>query len=141
MHSLTLTAALFAATPFFSDPALPQEERQVILENEPGKIVIYRRGSVVGAAIACPVRSGGRDLVELGRGRYAELDVEPGRHILENKNASVEVSVLAGETRYIRCQIKSGFMSGRADFQIVDGSEFLKIKADLQPADLLPSAD
>lgn len=99
--------------------------------------MIYRRGSVVGAAIACPVRSGGRDLVELGRGRYSEIEVKPGRHILENKNTSVEVTVLAGETRYVRCQIKSGFMSGRADFQIVDRTEFEAIKADLLPANLL----
>ena len=121
----------------FSSPVLPQQPEPVEAENAPGKIVVYRRGSVVGAAIACPVRSGGREIVELGRGRYAEIEVEAGRHILENRNASIELTVEPGETRFVRCQVKSGFLSGRADFQIVDGTEFEEVKADLRLVDLL----
>lgn len=124
-----------------SAPALPQQVDQPEAEDAPGKIVVYRRGSVAGAAVACPVRMGGHELVELGRSRFAEIEVQPGRHIIENKNASVEVSVLAGETRYVRCQIKSGLLSGRADFQIVDGTEFEEVKTDLRLAELLRVSD
>lgn len=97
-----------------------------------GKIVIYRDRAVMGAAVGCPVRYRQRELVELGRGRFAEWDVAPGRYILTNKTASVEVTVAAGETRYVRCQIKTGFMSGRADLQIVDAEAFEPTRADFE---------
>jgi hypothetical protein len=105
---------------------------------EGGKIVIYRRGSVVGAALACPIRYKGEELTELGRGKFAEWNVAPGRYILENKTGSVEVYVEPGETRYVRCQIKTGMMTGRADLQIVDGTEFAKLSDDLKRSDKSP---
>lgn len=106
-------------------------------EQTSGKIVIYRGGSLVGAAVACPVRHEGREVVELGRGKFAEWVVSPGRYILTNKTASVEVSVEPGETRFVRCQIKAGFMSGRADLQIVDQASFDKAKGDLERKELV----
>lgn len=78
----------------------------------------------MGAGIACPIRYKGKEIVELGRGKYAEWQVPPGQYILNNKTASVEVSVDAGETRYVRCMIKPGFLTGRADLQIVDQESF-----------------
>lgn len=97
-----------------------------------GKIVFYRGGAITGAAVACPIRYKGEQLVELGRGKAFTWDVEPGRYILENKTSSVEVSVEPGETRYVRCQIKTGFLSGRADLQIVDGTEYAEKKDQLE---------
>lgn len=93
-----------------------------------GKIVFYRRGSIVGSAVACPIRYEGKEVVELGRNKYAEWTVAPGRYIFMNKTAGLEVTVAAGETRYVRCAIKAGFMSGRADLQISDEASF-KAKA------------
>lgn len=97
-----------------------------------GKIVIYRDRTVMGAAVGCPVRYRQRELVELGRGKFAEWEVAPGRYILTNKTASVEVTVSPGETRYVRCQIKTGFMSGRADLQIVDAEAFEPARAEFE---------
>lgn len=97
-------------------------------------IIFYRKGSVVGAAIACPIRYQGDELVELGRSKAFEWKVAPGRYILENKTSSIEVSVEPGETRYVRCQIKPGFLSGRADLQIVDGTEYAKAEAEFEQA-------
>jgi hypothetical protein len=94
----------------------------------PSKIVFYRGSSIVGAAVACPIRWKGREVVELARGKYAEWSVPPGRYLLTNHTASVEVSVAAGETRYVRCQIKSGIMSGRADLQLVDEESYREQK-------------
>ena len=88
------------------------------------KIIMYRPGSVVGMALACPIRFEGKEVVELGRNKYAEWTVQPGRYILMNKTASVEVAVGPGETRYVRCAIKTGFLSGRADLQISDEATF-----------------
>lgn len=89
-----------------------------------GKIIMFRPGSIMGAGIACPIRYKGQEIVELGRGKFAEWQVAPGRYILNNKTASVEVSVDPGETRYVRCMIKAGFLTGRADLQIVDEESF-----------------
>jgi hypothetical protein len=89
-----------------------------------GKIVMYRPSSIMGMGIACPIRYEGKELVELGRGKYAEWPVSAGHYVLTNKTSSVEVSVNAGETRYVRCIIKPGFMTGRADLQIADEASF-----------------
>jgi hypothetical protein len=85
---------------------------------------MYRGGSIMGMGIACPIRYQGKEIVELARGKYAEWTVKPGRYILTNKTSSVEVSVMPGETRYVRCMIKPGFLTGRADLQIVDEASF-----------------
>lgn len=100
-----------------------------------GKIVMYRGGGIMGAALGCPIRYEEKEIVELGRGKYAEWLVAPGRYILTNKTSSVEVSVNDGETRYVRCMIKTGFMTGRADLQIVDKASFEKVRDDLQRSD------
>lgn len=97
-----------------------------------GTIIIYRRGSIGGLANACPVRYLGEEIVELGRGKVFEWRVKPGRYILENKTSSVEVSVDPSETRYVRCQIKSGILILRADLQIVDGTEYAEVKDKLE---------
>lgn len=94
-------------------------------QTEPtGKIVMYRPGAIMGMGVGCPIRYEGKEVVELGRNKYAEWDVPAGRYILMNKTASVEVSVAPGETRYVRCTIKTGFMTGRADLQISDRASF-----------------
>lgn len=124
----------FAA--LLASPAVAQDTR---LDGEPpvaGSILMFRGGSVWGAAVACPIRYHGNELVELGRGKYAEWSVAPGRYILTNKTASVEVNVGPGEIRYVRCQVKSGFMSGRADLQIVDRESFDAVKDGMERKDV-----
>src|SRR5690242_11436075 len=71
--------------------------------SQPGKIVMYRGSSIMGAGVACPIRYRGQEIVELARGKYAEWSVPPGRYILTNHTSSVEVFVDPGETRYVRC--------------------------------------
>ena len=95
-----------------------------------GAIIMYRGSSIVGAAVACPIRYKNYQIVELGRGKYAEWSVPAGRYILGNGTTSVEVNVAPGERRYIRCQIKMGMLSGRADLQIVDEENFAQHRAD-----------
>lgn len=92
--------------------------------NSQGKIIMYRGSSIMGMGLACPIRYQGREIVELARGKYAEWVVNPGHYVLTNKTSSVDVSVDPGETRYVRCMIKPGFLVGRADLQIVDEASF-----------------
>jgi uncharacterized protein DUF2846 len=89
-----------------------------------GKIVMYRGSSITGAGLACPSRYKGEEIVELARGKYTEWSVPAGRYILTNHTSSIEVAVDPGETRYVRCMIKAGMLTGRADLQIVDEESF-----------------
>jgi len=113
-----------------TSPAAPVAEAPVAAET--AKIVMYRPGGVMGFAIACPIRYKGQEIIELGRGKFAEWVVPPGSYILANKTGSVEVNLTAGQTKYVRCQIKPGFMSGRADLQIVDQESFAEHQADFE---------
>jgi hypothetical protein len=105
-----------------------------------GKIVMYRGSSIMGAGLACPIRYKGQEIVELARGKYAEWSVPPGRYILTNHTSSVEVAVDPGETRYVRCMIKTGMLTGRADLQIVDEESFNEHRNEyeLKPLDAAP---
>lgn len=91
-----------------------------------GKIVLYRQGAMMGFGLGCPIRFKEREVVELGRNKYAELDVKPGKYILTNKTSSVMIDVDAGETAYVRCTIKTGMLTGRADLQYADKESFEK---------------
>lgn len=113
-----LLSGLVAATP--------------IADAERGTVVFYRGSTVWGAAGACPIRHEGREVVELGRGKFAEWKVRPGRYVFTNKRSSVEVNVASGETRYVRCQIRSGMLGGGAELQIVDQADFEKRRADFE---------
>jgi len=86
--------------------------------------------------VACPVRYKGIEIVELGRGKYAQWEVAPGRYILNNKTSSIELTVEPGETRYVRCMIKTGLMIGRADLQVVDAESFEKNGASYKRKDV-----
>jgi hypothetical protein len=101
-----------------------------------GKIVMYRGSSIVGMGIACPIRYQGREIVELARGKYAEWAVAAGHYVLTNKTSSVDLAVSSGETRYVRCMIKPGFLVGRADLQVVDEQSFAEHSKELEKKDV-----
>lgn len=131
MKSLVCVTLAMLAVPAFAQSEPPAVQRASVTPGA-GAIVMYRGSGVMGAALACPIRYKGREIVELGRGKYAEWAVPAGRYILVNGTASVEVSVDPGETRYVRCQIKTGFLTGRADLQIVDEETFTAHKAEYE---------
>lgn len=97
-----------------------------------GTIIMYRQGSIMGAALGCPIRHKGEEIVELGRNKFAEWQVPPGSYILTNKTSSIEVNVSPGQTKYVRCVIKSGMFTGRADLQIVDEDTFRENSDDFE---------
>lgn len=100
------------------------------------KIIMYRPSAVMGMGLGCPIRYKGQEVVELGRGKYAEWGVPAGHYILTNKTASVDIRVASGETAYVRCQIKTGMMTGRADLQIVDQESFAEHQKDFEKKDV-----
>jgi len=102
------------------------------------KIVLYRNSTVIGAAIACPIRYQGREVVELARGRFAEWHVAPGRYTLGNKSKTVDVTVGPGETQYVRCTIKAGFLAGGSNLKVVDQQTFAEHQADYKQKEVNP---
>lgn len=97
----------------------------------PGKIVFYRTATIVGAAVGCPIRHEGKEVVELGRGKYAEWEVPAGRYVLLNKSSSLEVSVNPGETRYVRCNMRNG-----AELQFSDEATFKDVASKYERKEL-----
>src|SRR5688572_6830901 len=95
-------AFLAGAAVIQSEQSASAEVAPAVAQNsESGSIIMFRGSGVWGAALGCPLRYKGREIVELGRGKYAKWAVPAGRYILVNGTASVEVSVMAGETRYV----------------------------------------
>lgn len=95
-----------------------------------GQVVFYRTGGLSGAALGCAVFDVGATdkLSSLGAGRYFMLVSEPGPRSftvksLETKDA-LTLEIEPDETQFVRCKIKSGFMSGRADIAPSTEAEF-----------------
>lgn len=115
-------------------PAIAQSEpfAAVPASEKTSTIIVYRPGTVAGAAIACPVRIDGIKLVELGRNKQFVWQVKPGRYVLENKKGGVEVIVAAGETKYVRCVMKLNMVTYSAKLRSSDASEYAEIKEQLE---------
>lgn len=123
--------AMMASAP----AALAQAEAEFVIPTPPegkGQVIFYRTGGLSGAALGCAVfDSGATDkLSSLGAGRYFVLVSDPGPRSftvksLETKDA-MALEIEPGETQFVRCKIKSGFMSGRADIAPSNEGEFRK---------------
>ncbi len=94
------------------------------------KIVMYRGSGVIGATLGCPIRYMEKEVVELGRGKYAERVVPAGHYILTNKTRSVDIRLDPGEAAHVCCQIEPGMLTGQADLQIVGKESFEEHQGD-----------
>ncbi|WP_299193409.1 DUF2846 domain-containing protein [uncultured Erythrobacter sp.] len=128
MKKLIAAFAIATATPIAfvaSAPvAMADEEEGFQVPTPPegmGQIVFYRTGGLSGAALGCAVFNAGEEekLSSLGSGRYFVLVSEPGERNFAVKSLETDdaltLEVEEGETQFVRCKIKSGFFSGRAN--------------------------
>lgn len=102
-----------------------------------GTIIFYRPGTVMGAAVACPIRYQDKEILELARGKYAEWHVPAGQYHFANKVDGVDVTVEAGKTYYVRCTVKVGLLAGRSNLEVVDGSGFRGREADFEKREIV----
>lgn len=139
MKKLLTAAALAFAAPLAMSLAAPaalaEEKAEGELKIPPppegkGQILFYRTGGLSGAALGCAVFDVGAEdkLSSLGSGKYFILVSEPGPRnftvkSLETKDA-LTLEIEEGETQFVRCKIKTGFMSGRADIAPSTEGEF-----------------
>jgi len=109
-----------------------------------GQVIFYRTGGLGGAALGCAVfdADGGEDkLSSLGAGRFFVLQSKPGERNFKVKSLEAKdtltLEVEEEETQFVRCKIKSGFLSGRANIAPSSEKEFRKKykKAKLVDAD------
>lgn len=137
MKKIFAGLALTVATPVAFGVAAPtllaQESEGYQIPTPPegmGQIIFYRTGGLSGAALGCAVFDSGEEekLSSLGAGRYFVLHSEPGARdfsvkSLETKDA-ITLEVEEGETQFVRCKIKAGFLSGRANISPSSEKEF-----------------
>ncbi|AUX70343.1 hypothetical protein CHX26_13305 [Porphyrobacter sp. HT-58-2] len=131
--AIAIAAAMPVATAVTAPAALAQAEGGFEIPTPPegkGQIIFYRTGGLSGAALGCAVFDVGAEdkLSSLGAGRYFVLVSEPGPRSftvksLETKDA-LTLEIEPDETQFVRCKIKSGFMSGRADIAPSTENEF-----------------
>jgi len=121
--SAPAVAAKKDAAPAYEIPTPPEGK---------GQIIFYRTGGLGGAALGCAVFDAGQEdkLSSLGSGRYFVLQSDPGERnftvkSLETKDA-LTLEVEEEETQFVRCKIKSGFFSGRANISPSSEKEFRK---------------
>lgn len=127
-----------AAAPVAITAAAPaavaqQAEAELAIPAPPpgkGQVLFYRTGGLSGAALGCAVFDVGAEdkLSSLGAGKYFILVSDPGPRSftvksLETKDA-LTLEIEEGETQFVRCKIKTGFMSGRADIGPSTETEF-----------------
>lgn len=141
MKKVLATFAFAAAAPaamMVSAPAAmaqAEAEAEFVIPTPPegkGQVIFYRTGGLSGAALGCAVFDVGATdkLSSLGAGRYFVLVSEPGPRSftvksLETKDA-LSLEIEPDETQFVRCKIKSGFMSGRANIAPSNEAEFRK---------------
>ena len=131
--AIAIAAAMPLALTAAAPAALAQAKEAFEIPTPPegkGQVIFYRTGGISGAALGCAVfESGAADkLSSLGAGKYFVLVSDPGPRSftvksLETKDA-LTLEIEEGETQFVRCKIKSGFMSGRADIAPSNESEF-----------------
>ncbi|WP_086608995.1 hypothetical protein [Erythrobacter donghaensis] len=139
MKKLLTAAVLAAASPLVLSVAAPaamaedKADAQLEIPAPPpgkGQVLFYRTGGLSGAALGCAVFDVGAEdkLSSLGAGKYFVLVSDPGPRSftvksLETKDA-LTLEIEEGETQFVRCKIKTGFMSGRADIAPSTEKEF-----------------
>ena len=130
--SVALAAPLAVAAPAAHAMAEEQED-QFEVPTPPegqGQIIFYRTGGIAGAALGCAVFDDEEKLSSLGAGRYFRLVTSPGERSFRVKSLEAKdvltLEVEPDETQFVRCKIKAGFLSGRANIAPSSEKEFRK---------------
>jgi hypothetical protein len=103
-----------------------------------GTVVVYRQSKYVGSALKPSVYIDGNQAARLGNGRYASLQVAPGKHSFESsmkKEAPLEVDVKPNGTVYLEMIILTGTWRGGGRLIPVGEEEGKTAVLRLKPSD------
>lgn len=104
-----------------------------------GKIIFFRKGGLVGAAISCAVHEKGERLTSLPPGKFAVVYADPGIHEYSVKSEATDtlrLEIEPGETYYSKCSISMGIMAGRPNLSPADKAGFDALSAKLKPVEV-----
>lgn len=103
-----------------------------------GQVIFWRPGTMVGGAMGCGVNMGTERISALGAGKYFILNLAPGTHEFNARSEARDVLTLEvepGETYFVRCTIRMGFMVGRPNLSPSTLAEFNEKRDDLEYVD------
>ncbi len=103
-----------------------------------GQVIFWRPGTMVGGVMGCGVNMGTERISALGAGKYFVVNLAPGTHEFNARSEARDALTLEvedGETYYVRCTIRMGFMVGRPNLSPSDVAAFNEKRGDLEYVD------
>lgn len=88
-------------------------------------VCFYRTSSLVGAAIHPSLFIDDANVGSLGRGQKFTYTVSPGKHRIHStaKDSGIDLDAKAGETYYVRLNLKMGFLKGSGTVTLVNSQQ------------------
>jgi len=116
MNKLALLVLLFA-----SSAALAQDQPQA----STATICFYRPHRFEGAALKPPILVDEVDVAHLHNGDAVQVTVNPGNHQIHSndKSTGIELDAKAGQTYFVRVDIKAGAWKGHGQITLIDPQE------------------
>ena len=122
MNSSIATAVLLASCLLWAQPsAIAQDQKP----SSAATICIYRPHRFEGYALKPPVYVDQVELTSLRNGESVQVIVSPGQHRLNSndKSTGVDLDAKAGQTYYMRVDIKTGAWKGHGAITLIDFQE------------------
>jgi hypothetical protein len=96
-----------------------------LFAQESASLVLYRFKRFEGSALEPPIYCDGRLLAKADNGRYFVVSLAPGRHELttNSKASGTFLNLAAGEVKYVRVEIQTGFVKGSGKLIPVDSEQ------------------
>ncbi|HEV2314617.1 MAG TPA: DUF2846 domain-containing protein [Candidatus Acidoferrales bacterium] len=88
-------------------------------------VCFYRTSSLIGAAIHPSLFIDDANVGSLGRGQKFTYTVSPGKHRIHStaKGSGIDLDAKAGETYYVRLNLKMGFLKGSGTVTLVNSHQ------------------
>lgn len=108
-------------------PAPKPVTRAAVLASAPAEATVcfYRTSSLIGAAIHPSLFIDDANVGSLGRGQKFTYTVSPGKHHIHStaKDSGIDLDAKAGETYYVRLNLKMGFLKGIGTVTLVNSQQ------------------
>lgn len=133
-----LAASMALATPAFAGDGTKAPATLPAAPADMGQVIFWRPGTMVGGAMGCGVNEGADRISALGAGKYFILNLTPGTHGFNARSEArddLTLEIEPGETYYVRCTIRMGFMVGRPNLAPSTAEEFNARRENLEYVD------
>jgi hypothetical protein len=133
----------------FSQPLLAEERDSSGFQHLPeihadqGRVVFFRSRELSFSMIGCGIALNQQRVSSLGAGHFFAIDLIPGAHTFGvlGRDESLSIEVRAGETRYVRCLMRSNFVFARPTLVRSSSDTFFEQSAELSYVDAEDRSD